>query len=35
MLEREKRIEVFNMAMNVIPALVDMEIAGYNLSTFE
>ena len=35
MLEREKRIEVFNMAMNVIPALVDMEIAGYSLSTFE
>tara|TARA_Y100001970_G_scaffold161529_1_gene197547 strand:- start:40433 stop:41050 length:618 start_codon:yes stop_codon:yes gene_type:complete len=35
MLEREKRIEVFNMAMNVIPVLVDMEIAGYKLSTFE
>ena len=35
MLEREKRIEVFNRAMNVIPVLVDMEIAGYKLSIFE
>tara|TARA_B100001057_G_C22801076_1_gene931531 strand:+ start:279 stop:896 length:618 start_codon:yes stop_codon:yes gene_type:complete len=35
MLEREKRIEVFKMAMDVIPALVDMEISGYKLSIFE
>ena len=35
MLEREKRIDLFNKSMNVIPVLVDMEIAGYKLSTFE
>ena len=35
MLEREKRIDLFNKSMEVIPILVDMEIAGYNLSTFE
>tara|TARA_B100000242_G_scaffold270002_1_gene221206 strand:+ start:251 stop:868 length:618 start_codon:yes stop_codon:yes gene_type:complete len=35
MLEREKRIDLFNKAMAVIPVLVDMEIAGYKLSTFE
>ena len=35
MLEREKRIDLFNKSMKVIPILVDMEIAGYNLSTFE
>ena len=35
MLEREKRINLFKKAMNVIPILVDMEIAGYKLSTFE
>tara|TARA_B100000963_G_scaffold323323_1_gene308072 strand:- start:6509 stop:7126 length:618 start_codon:yes stop_codon:yes gene_type:complete len=35
MLEREKRIELFNKSMDVVPVLVDMEIAGYKLSTFE
>ena len=35
MLEREKRIDLFNKSMEVIPILVNMEIAGYNLSTFE
>ena len=35
MLEREKRIDLFKKYMNVIPVLVDMEIAGYKLSTFE
>jgi len=35
MLEREKRIDLFKKSMEVIPVLVDMEIAGYKLSTFE
>ena len=35
MLEREKRIDLFKRSMDVIPVLVDMEIAGYKLSTFE
>ena len=35
MLEREKRINLFKKSMDVIPILVDMEIAGYKLSTFE
>ena len=35
MLEREKRIDLFKKSMDVIPILVDMEIAGYKLSTFE
>ena len=35
MLEREKRIDLFERSMEVIPVLVDMEIAGYKLSTFE
>ena len=35
MLKREKRIELFRKSMDVIPILVDMEIAGYKLSTFE
>tara|TARA_B100000963_G_scaffold43001_1_gene32060 strand:- start:272 stop:889 length:618 start_codon:yes stop_codon:yes gene_type:complete len=35
MLEREKRIVLFEKSMQVIPILVDMEIAGYKLSTFE
>ena len=35
MLEREKRINLFKKSMSVIPVLVDMEIAGYKLSTFE
>jgi hypothetical protein len=33
--EREKRIDLFRKSMHVIPVLVDMEIAGYKLSTFE
>ena len=35
MLIREKRIELFEKCMKVLPILVDMEIAGYKLSTFE
>ena len=35
MLEREKRINLFEKSMEVIPILVDMEMAGYKLSTFE
>jgi|TARA_B100001146_G_C16137451_1_gene415178 ribonuclease D len=35
MLIREKRIELFEKCMKVLPVLVDMEIAGYKLSTFE
>ena len=35
MLEREKRIDLFKKSMEVMPVLVDMEIAGYKLSTFE
>ena len=35
MLQREKRIELFEKSMEVVPILVDMEIAGYKLSTFE
>jgi len=35
MLIREKRIELFEKCMKVLPTLVDMEIAGYKLSTFE
>ena len=35
MLEREKRIDLFKKSMGIIPVLVDMEIAGYKLSTFE
>ncbi len=35
MLEREKRLDLFERSMEVIPVLVDMEIAGYKLSTFE
>ena len=35
MLEREKRLDLFKKSMEVIPVLVDMEIAGYKLSTFE
>ena len=34
-LTREKRIDLFKRSMEVIPVLVDMEIAGYKLSTFE
>ena len=32
---REKRIDLFKKCMKVIPTLVDMEIEGYKLSTFE
>ena len=35
MLEREKRMDLFKKSMQVIPILVEMEIAGYKLSTFE
>ena len=35
MLIREKRMEIFEKSMKVLPVLVDMEIAGYKLSTFE
>ena len=35
MLIREKRIDLFEKCMKVIPILVDMEIAGYKLETFE
>tara|TARA_B100001564_G_C20595771_1_gene650140 strand:- start:691 stop:1308 length:618 start_codon:yes stop_codon:yes gene_type:complete len=35
MLIREKRMELFNKSMQVIPVLVDMEIAGFKLNTFE
>ena len=35
MLEREKRIDLFKKSMEGIPVLVDMEIAGFKLSTFE
>ncbi len=35
MLIREKRIDLFEKCMKVIPTLVDMEISGYKLTTFE
>ena len=35
MLIREKRIDLFEKCMKVIPILVDMELSGYNLETFE
>ncbi len=35
MLIREKRMDLFIKSMKIIPILVDMEIAGYKLSTFE
>tara|TARA_E500000331_G_scaffold356172_1_gene413710 strand:+ start:875 stop:1492 length:618 start_codon:yes stop_codon:yes gene_type:complete len=35
MLEREKRIDLFEKCMKVIPVLVDMEISGYKIETFE
>ena len=35
MLEREKRIDLFKKCMKVIPILVDMEIEGYKIDTFE
>ena len=30
-----KRIDLFEKSMKVIPTLVDMEISGYKLNTFE
>jgi ribonuclease D len=35
MLEREKRIDLYEKSIKVLPTLVDMEIAGYKISTFE
>ena len=35
MLEREKRIDLFEKCMKVIPVLVDMELSGYKIETFE
>ena len=35
MLIREKRIDLFEKCMKSIPTLVDMEICGYKLETFE
>ena len=35
MMMREKRIELFKKCMKVIPTLVDMEIAGFKISTFD
>ncbi len=35
MLEREKRFDLFKNSMNVIPVLVDLELSGFKLSTFE
>ncbi len=35
MLIREKRIDLFEKCMKLIPLLVDMEISGYKLETFE
>ena len=35
MLIREKRIDLFKKCMKVIPTLVDMEMSGYKLETFE
>ena len=34
MLKREKRIDLFEKCMKVIPVLVDMEMSGYKLETF-
>ena len=35
MLIRDKRINLFEKCIKVIPTLVDMEISGYKISTFE
>ena len=35
MLEREKRFEIFDKCMNVVPTLVDMEISGFKTTIFE
>ena len=35
MLEREKRFEIFEKCMNVVPTLVDMEISGFKINIFD
>ena len=35
MLERDKRIDLYEKSIKVLPILVDMEIAGYKINTFE
>ena len=35
MLEREKRIELYEKSIKVLPVLVDMEMTGYKINTFE
>ena len=35
MLEREKRFEIFEKCMNVVPTLVDMEMSGFKTTIFE
>ena len=35
MLEREKRNELYEKSIKVLPILVDIEIAGYKINTFE
>ncbi len=35
MLEREKRFEIFEKCMTVVPTLVDMEISGFKTTIFE
>ena len=35
MLERENRIELYEKSLRVLPILVDMEISGYKINTFD
>ena len=35
MLEREKRLKIFEKCMTVVPTLVDMEISGFKTTIFE
>ena len=35
MLKREKRFDLFLKSMKIVPTLVDMEMSGFKLSTFE
>ena len=35
MLEREKRLNLFKKCISVIPTLVEMEVSGFKISTFE
>ena len=35
MLRREKRYDLFEKCLKVIPILVDMEISGFKISTFD